>query len=269
MALTRGRRSPLTLALLLLPGCVICGTAPASETLDRASELVKWKAISAAAVAADGPPMTELPLDEEWYVVTIADVPVGYMQTATTIMEDGTSRSMEVMDVQVSRGVDTSRMAFETVFEEHPVLGPELADLAEEHGITGGVRVMAYDQRFATNEVQMKVTFPEGEVRGRRAPPAALKCDAHRSRRRPARFRADEARLIQRREGACLDAAASGAGVARPAARAARVHAPVPLGRRRGCGADDAPRAGPEGRRCALARTRAYLRQNWSIYRDR
>jgi len=150
--------------VLLLPGC-LCGSAPASDTVDREAELQKWKQITDEALANDGPAMAEVPLTEEWYVVTIADVPVGYMHTSTTVAEDGTTRSMEVMDVQVNRGVDTSRMAFETVFEEQPIVGPELADLPEADGIRGGVRVMAYDQRFANNEVQMKVTFPSEQMK--------------------------------------------------------------------------------------------------------
>lgn len=159
----RGRPMAVALALIL-PGC-LCGSAPASDTLDRDAELLRWKAITDEAIAHDGPAMAELPLTEEWYVVTIADVPVGYMHTSTTVGEDGITRSMEVMDVQVNRGVDTSRMAFETVFEEQPIVGPELSDLPEEDGIRGGVRLMAYDQRFANNEVQMKVTFPSEQVR--------------------------------------------------------------------------------------------------------
>jgi hypothetical protein len=156
----------VALSLLLLPGCW-CGSAPASETVDRNAELVKWKQITEEALARDGPALAEVPLTEEWYVVTIANVPVGYMHTATTMGEDGIARSMEVMDVQVNRGVDTSRMAFETVFEEQPMDGSDLADLPAADGITGGVRVMAYDQRFANNEVQMKVTFPGEQVRSK------------------------------------------------------------------------------------------------------
>jgi hypothetical protein len=160
---SRGRPLAAVLALLL-PGC-LCGSTPAGDTVDREAELQKWKQITEEAIANDGPAMAELPLTEEWYVVTIADVPVGYMHTSTTVGEDGFARSMEVMDVQVNRGVDTSRMAFETVFEEQPMTGSDLADLPEADGIRGGVRLMAYDQRFANNEVQMKVTFTSDQVR--------------------------------------------------------------------------------------------------------
>ena len=32
-------------------------------------------------------------------------------------------------------------------------------------GPTGGVTLMAYDQRFANNEVKMGLTFPDGEMK--------------------------------------------------------------------------------------------------------
>eukprot|EP00967_Tisochrysis_lutea_P076701 scaffold103850_cov28-Tisochrysis_lutea.AAC.2 len=159
----RGRPAWLV-AALVLPG-VLCGGAPAGETADRSAALERWRAITADALHNDGPPLSELPTAEEWYIVTIADVPVGYMHTMTKVLEDGTSHSMEIMDVQVNRGVDTSRMAFETVFEEKRIEGPELAHLPEADRLRGGVRVMAYDQRFANNEVKMTVTFPGDEVR--------------------------------------------------------------------------------------------------------
>ena len=73
------------------------------------------------------------------------------MHTTQTTLDDG-SQTMEVMDVQVSRGSDTSRMAFETVFEESALAPVEPYKLDEQLGTRGGVSLMAYDQRFANNE---------------------------------------------------------------------------------------------------------------------
>ena len=73
------------------------------------------------------------------------------MHTTQTSIEDG-SQTMEVMDVQVSRGSDTSRMAFETIFEEAALAPVEPYALDAKLGARGGVSLMAYDQRFANNE---------------------------------------------------------------------------------------------------------------------
>jgi len=100
------------------------------------------------------------PLDAiEWYTVTIADVSVGYMHTTVDSTDEGAARTMEIMDVQVSRGSDTSRMAFETVFTEEALAEEDTPGLPEELQTRGGVHVMAYDQRFANNEVRMRAEF--------------------------------------------------------------------------------------------------------------
>lgn len=161
-------RKPKTMRLIallaFLPLCA-CGGSPAAEGADRGEHLKEWARITEEAAAADGPPLSSLPLAEEWYQVTIADVPVGYMNTLTSVDDDGSARSMEVMDVQVNRGADTSRMAFETVFQEAPLQPPSLEVLEEAQRSTGGVTLMAYDQRFANNEVKMGLTFPDGEMK--------------------------------------------------------------------------------------------------------
>jgi len=95
---------------------------------------------------------------DEWYSVTIADVSVGYMHTTVAATEE-LSRTMEVMDVQVSRGTDTSRMAFETVFQEVPLDKAAPESVTDEAKYRGGVTVMAYDQRFANSEVRMNASF--------------------------------------------------------------------------------------------------------------
>lgn len=105
------------------------------------------------------------PIASEWYTVTIADVSVGYMHTTVDTPDDGSRVStMEIMDVQVSRGTDTSRMAFETVFHEVPLDPKDPLALSEKAALLGGVQVMAYDQRFANSEVSMNVSFQEDSV---------------------------------------------------------------------------------------------------------
>ena len=79
--------------------------------------LAKFQAATAANKIAE--PFDPPHEADEWYMVTIANVSVGYMHT-TVAVNDEFVRTMEVMDVQVSRGQDTSRMAFETVFDEIP-----------------------------------------------------------------------------------------------------------------------------------------------------
>jgi len=141
-------------ALLLLQ--VGANTAPHATE----EEATAWQAKQAAAEVAAGSESTLMPplAADEWYTVTIADASVGYMNTVVKTTDDHVS-TMEVMDVQVSRGTDTSRMAFETVFEETPLVASEPADLPEELRKRGGVSVMAYDQRFANSEVKMHVLF--------------------------------------------------------------------------------------------------------------
>ncbi len=142
------RRVLLTLALL--------GTASSVVALSEEA-LKKWEAATAAAPKVEHfmPPAAA----SEWYTVTIANVTVGYMHT-TVDANDEYVRTMEVMDVQVSRGTDTSRMAFETVFDEVPLepVKPEVVPGAVL-ATSGGVKVMAYDQRFANSEVKMNASI--------------------------------------------------------------------------------------------------------------
>ena len=148
----------LVLLTLLAAAAPLAAADASGATKDL---MERWKAINAAA-PADSTPF--LPPDSaiEWYTVTIANVSVGYMHTSATSTSDAESgaRTMEVMDVQVSRGTDTSRMAFETVFEEAPLnagSAPEVVPKGSER--SGGVSVMAYDQRFANSEVRMNASF--------------------------------------------------------------------------------------------------------------
>ena len=71
---------------------------------------------------------------------------------------------MEVMDVQVSRGTDTSRMAFETVFDETALQPSAPTETGEADALSGGVKIMAYDQRFADSTVRMNASFAPGSV---------------------------------------------------------------------------------------------------------
>jgi len=139
----------------------------ADPDAERGLYIPKWQAAMAAANAANaGEGELVPPLADEWYTVTIADVSVGFMHTTTEFMPDagrvGRSdgmRTMELMDVQVSRGTDTSRMAFETVFEETGLDPVNTTAMPEAEALRGGVKVMAYDQRFANNEVKMNASF--------------------------------------------------------------------------------------------------------------
>ena len=74
------------------------------------------------------------------------------MHTTMTEAASGDHETMEVMDVQVSRGSDTSRMAFETVFTESKLTPVEPHVLPASEARLGGCSLMAYDQRFANNE---------------------------------------------------------------------------------------------------------------------
>jgi len=125
-------------------------------------QLELWRQATAAAQLAEGganaPFVTPAPSDE-WYLVTIADVSVGYMHTTMTEAASGDHETMEVMDVQVSRGSDTSRMAFETVFTESKLTPVEPHILPASEARLGGCSLMAYDQRFANNEVRMRVAM--------------------------------------------------------------------------------------------------------------
>jgi len=133
----------------------------ASEAVASDDYLTRW-----AAAVKDSPlPEPFMPPSSaaEWYTVTIADVSVGYMHT-TVSSEEETVATMEVMDVQVSRGADTSRMAFETVFEEIALQAAAPEEVPAAKALSGGVRVMAYDQRFANSEVRMNVSFAGDSV---------------------------------------------------------------------------------------------------------
>lgn len=140
--------------------------APAGDDeIDHAAELKRFQELTAAASAAGESGELIPEQAEEWYTVTIAEVPVGFMHTTTTLLPgqpegrtDG-MRTMELMDVQVSRGTDTSRMAFETVFDETGLDPTNTTSMGEREALKGGVTVMAYDQRFADNTVKMNASF--------------------------------------------------------------------------------------------------------------
>lgn len=138
----------------MLAACAIAQLA----TLD--GEQVKAK-FAEHAQPAPKTPFLPPPEADEWYTVTIANVSVGYMHTTVETTGDHV-QTMEVMDVQVSRGVDTSRMAFETVFQETPLSSAAPAQVMPEGtDRTGGVKVMAYDQRFANSEVKMNASIQQ------------------------------------------------------------------------------------------------------------
>jgi hypothetical protein len=139
----------------------------ASADVNHAEHLVQFK-LATAAAAESAEPGELLPTPaEEWYTVTIADVSVGFMHTSTELHSgspkgrvEGISTT-ELMDVQVSRGTDTSRMAFETVFTETGLDPENTTAMDPDESLRGGVKVMAYDQRFANNEVKMNASFAE------------------------------------------------------------------------------------------------------------
>jgi len=138
--------------LLLLLGVVAAG----ADEFEAA--VTQWRAAAAAEAAKAVEPFVPPAVADEWYTVTIADVSVGYMNTAVAVTADGV-QTMEVMDVQVSRGTDTSRMAFETVFDELPLSPDSPSSTTPDKAMQGGVSVMAYDQRFANSVVRMNVSF--------------------------------------------------------------------------------------------------------------
>ena len=145
---------------------LLLGSLLVSAEETTAEQVELFKAATAAAIQEEGAGasfVTPPPYDE-WYSVTIADVSVGFLHTTQTTLDDG-SQTMEVMDVQVSRGTDTSRMAFETIFEEAALAPVEPHSLDAQLGTRGGVSLMAYDQRFANNEVRMRVRFTDDGVK--------------------------------------------------------------------------------------------------------
>eukprot|EP00966_Prymnesium_polylepis_P116601 2694890-Prymnesium_polylepis.3 len=122
-------------------------------------QLERFQKISQEAAATDDAIFVPPSEASEWYEVTIANVSVGYMHTTVWGEEDGSRISTtEIMDVQVSRGTDTSHMAFETVFHEDPY-GKDPLELSERAALNGGVQIMAYDQRFANSDVKMNASF--------------------------------------------------------------------------------------------------------------
>ena len=130
------------------------------------AQLARWSTVTAKENEADtstGPFMPPATADE-WYTVTIAEVPVGYMNTGVATAEEGV-HTMEIMDVQVSRGADTSRMAFHTDFFETSLDAASPSTVDEVVGRRGGVTTMAYDQRFANSEVKMSAAFTEDAVK--------------------------------------------------------------------------------------------------------
>ena len=148
--MTRGH--PRATLLLLLPAL-----ASVSALSDEVR--TRWAEITKAAPNLE--PFNPPDGADEWYTVTIANISVGYMNTVATV-NDELASTMEVMDVQVSRGTDTSRMAFETVFDELSLKkstkdAPEV--VPDGFGLTGGVTMMHYDQRFASSVVAMNASI--------------------------------------------------------------------------------------------------------------
>jgi len=136
--------------------------AQTEEDID--AQLARWRQAAASeAKSFAGQVFLPPSVADEWYTVTIAEVSVGYMNTAVTVTPETVS-TMEVMDVQVSRGTDTSRMAFETVFTELPLSETEPSTALPEQATRGAVVTMAYDQRFANSEVKMSAAFSEGGI---------------------------------------------------------------------------------------------------------
>ena len=142
------------------------------EELDYSERLASFqRATEEASRAAKGGELIPEPADE-WYTVTIADVSVGYMHTTTVLHPEDAKgdrgpgvTTTELMDVQVSRGTDTSRMAFETAFTETGLDPKDTTAMPSLEALRGGVKVMAYDQRFSGNEVRMNVSITEdGQV---------------------------------------------------------------------------------------------------------
>ena len=137
--------------------------------LDYSERLASFqRATEEASLAAKDGELIPEPADE-WYTVTIADVTVGYMHTTTVLHPEDAKgdrgagvTTTELMDVQVSRGTDTSRMAFETVFTETGFDPSNTTAMTEYEAVRGGVTVMAYDQRFANSEVRMNASFGDG-----------------------------------------------------------------------------------------------------------
>jgi len=143
-----------TVALLASAACC-CFATDESE-----AALPGWRSAAAAAEKADASTSPFMPpiSMEDWYTVTIGDVPVGYLQQVVAEPEPGRVHTKELMDVQVSRGADNSRMGFETVFVEHE-LEASAPFSAGEYARSGAVTEMAYDQRFANSVIRMSASL--------------------------------------------------------------------------------------------------------------
>lgn len=180
-------RSVLPLALLLGSAAVhrylLSRQQARRGEHEEGQDLVLKQVMAAAAAAA--PAELVVSAAEEWYTVSIAQVPMGYLHTTTALDNEGGDcgplvKTSELMDVQVSRGTDTARVAFYTEFEETGLLGLHgcgwfegwlrrvEAALYKAVGMRGwellrGGRVstMAYDQRYAQSETKMKYSFAE------------------------------------------------------------------------------------------------------------
>jgi len=156
------------LAVLIQLGIALSSPGDSLSAEDYSDHFTRWAATAAAAESEDpagAKPFMPPLVASEWYTVTIANVSVGYMHTTTAEqIENATVQTMEVMDVTVSRGSDKSRMAFETVFTERGLDAADAAALDENYQLQGGVTSMAYDQRFANNEVKMTASFSEAAV---------------------------------------------------------------------------------------------------------
>ena len=108
--------------------------------------LAKFQAATAANKIAE--PFDPPHEADEWYMVTIANVSVGYMHTTVTV-NDEFVRTMEVMDVQVSRGLVlvAERRRVQVLTPEgvpHQVLTPP--GCGSLHGLCAhGARVLVAD----------------------------------------------------------------------------------------------------------------------------
>ena len=117
--------------------------------LDYSERLASFqRATEEASLAAKDGELIPEPADE-WYTVTIADVTVGYMHTTTVLHPEDAKgdrgagvTTTELMDVQVSRGTDTSRMAFETVFTETGLDPKNTTAMPSLEALRGGVKVI-------------------------------------------------------------------------------------------------------------------------------
>jgi len=151
-------RTTLVFLSATLPLVVLSNPAAVEDEVTASDQLARFERLCVEEEAAANDLFLPPNSASEWYTVTIASVSVGYMHT-TVANDESRVSTMELMDVQVSRGTDTSRMAFETVFHEVPLDEKDPIALSEGLALRGGVQIMAYDQRFANSEVRMNVSF--------------------------------------------------------------------------------------------------------------